>query len=86
LYALKAPETKRQYPKRIEIFLNFVGITGSNIDEKLVNFYDQVKTNSNWLQNALISFITFQKERAWRGEIRESTIPIITSPLNFSAR
>ena len=37
IYALKAPESKRQYPKRLEVFLNFIDIEGSNIQEKLYN-------------------------------------------------
>ena len=28
LFALRASETKRQYPKRLEIFLDFLGIQG----------------------------------------------------------
>jgi len=28
LYALKAPEFQRQYPKRLEVFLNFIEIEG----------------------------------------------------------
>jgi hypothetical protein len=35
LYALKALETKRQYPKHLEVFLKFAGISGSTIEEKL---------------------------------------------------
>jgi len=43
LYALKAPETKRQYPKRIEVFLNFIGICEGTIEERLMVFYEQSK-------------------------------------------
>jgi hypothetical protein len=37
LYALKAPESKRQYPKRLAVFLNFIGIEGSTIEERLAS-------------------------------------------------
>jgi integrase len=83
LYALKAPETKRQYPKRIEIFLNFVGISGSPIEDKLMILYDRAKSNGEWLQNALINFIIYQKERASNGEIKESTIPNYYKPVKL---
>ncbi len=29
LFALKAPETKRQYPRRLEVFLDFLNMQGS---------------------------------------------------------
>ena len=37
LYALKAPETKRQYPKRFEMFLNFLKLYG-DLNKKAYNF------------------------------------------------
>jgi hypothetical protein len=29
LYALKAPETKRQYPRRLKVFLDFLKLDGT---------------------------------------------------------
>lgn len=83
LYALKAPETKRQYPKRLEVFLNFIGISQGTTEEKLLNFYKQSKSDTEWLQNALINFIMYQKERALKGEITESTIPNYYKPVKL---
>jgi len=74
-YGLRAPESKRQYPKRLEVFLNFIDIEGTNLQERIYNFYHKAKSNSQWLQDSLINFITFQKERVLKGEIVESTIP-----------
>ena len=34
MYALKAPESKRQYPKRLKVFLDFLNINGLTIEEK----------------------------------------------------
>ena len=62
LYALKAPESKRQYPKRLEVFLNFINIEGSTLEERLYNLYHQSKSDTEWLQDSLIEFIIFQKE------------------------
>jgi hypothetical protein len=33
LFALKAPETKRQYPKRLEVFLDFLNLSGTFEDK-----------------------------------------------------
>jgi hypothetical protein len=83
LYALKAPESKRQYPKRLEVFLNFIDIQGLNLQEKLYNLYKKSKSDTEWLQDSLIDFIIFQKERANRGEITESTIPNYYKPVKL---
>ncbi len=83
MYALKAPESKRQYPKRLEVFLNFVNMGGLNLEERLHNLYLKCKSDPEWLQDSLIQFIMFQKERASNGEITESTIPNYYKPVKL---
>ncbi len=73
LIALKAPETKRQYPRRLEVFFDFIKLKGS-FENKALDFYQQVLKNTRWLTSQLIKFLQFQKERAAKGEIVESTI------------
>jgi hypothetical protein len=36
-YALKSSESRRQYPKRFEKFLNFVGLEGSLEDQSIID-------------------------------------------------
>ena len=73
LYALKAPETKRQYPKRFEIFLNSLNLSG-DLNDKALQFYQKAKSNPQWFQDNLMKFIEYQKQRATRGEISANTI------------
>ena len=73
LYALKAPDSKRQYPRRLEYFFDYLGLTGT-LKEKCITFYNQAKTDLLWTQHQLMQYIEFQKERAEKGEIAESTI------------
>ena len=47
LFALKAKESKRQYPKRLEIFLKFINIGGLNLEERLCNLYNKYKPFKN---------------------------------------
>jgi len=49
LYALKAPESKRQYPRRLWVFLNFMNIRGSTLEERLYNFHNVSKSDTDWL-------------------------------------
>ncbi|MDN5847647.1 MAG: hypothetical protein L0H53_15390 [Candidatus Nitrosocosmicus sp.] len=74
LFALKAHETKRQYPKRLEVFLDFLGLEGG-FEEKALTFYKNALRDPKWLSFKLVDFIQYQKERVQRNEIVESTIP-----------
>ncbi len=49
-------------------------IPGNEIEERLINFYNKAKQYSQWLQDSLIHFIIFQKERVIKGAISASTI------------
>ena len=44
LYALKAPDSKRQYPRRFEYFLDYLGLKGT-LKEKCIIFYDSCQKN-----------------------------------------
>jgi hypothetical protein len=51
IYALKAPESKIKYPKRFEVFINFINIEGPTFQERTYNFYHKAKSNTQWLQD-----------------------------------
>ncbi|MGB9169471.1 MAG: hypothetical protein WCB31_11145 [Nitrososphaeraceae archaeon] len=73
LYGLKAPESKRQYPRRLEMFLDFLKLKG-DINSKAVQFYKKSKSNPKWLQDNFVRFIEYQKDRVTKGEISSTTI------------
>ena len=73
-YALKAPESKRQYLRRFKPFLDFLNLEGS-VNEQAKQFWIKAKENPKWVENNLMEFIRFQKERTISGEISESTVP-----------
>ena len=73
MYGLRAPDTKRQYPRRFQYFLNFLSIPGT-LEEQAKQFTLRARENIEWAQESLMSFIDYQKERVKRGEIAESTI------------
>ncbi|HEX6294531.1 MAG TPA: hypothetical protein VFZ46_05200 [Nitrososphaeraceae archaeon] len=70
LYALKAPDSKRQYPRRFEYFLDYLGLNGT-LKEKCHTFYEQAKEESLWTQYQIMQYIEFLKERVEKGEIVE---------------
>lgn len=73
-YALKAPETKRQYPRRFKVFLDFLELEGS-FKEQATEFLTRTTQDQRWAEDSLMKFIDFQKVRCDRKEISESTVP-----------
>ena len=73
LYALKAPETKRQYPRRFKVFLDFLKLEGT-FEEQAKQFLVKARANPQWAQDNFMQFVAFQIERTRRKEITESTI------------
>ncbi|MDW0169702.1 MAG: hypothetical protein QOA14_04005 [Nitrososphaeraceae archaeon] len=79
LYALRAPESKRQYPRRLKVFLDYLTNKGelkpySTLDAQSNEFLVKTKENPRWANGQLMEFILFQKDRAERGEIVFTTI------------
>jgi len=70
---MKAQETKRQYPHRLDKFLTFMNLQGT-IQEKCARLYETANKNINLFQSNIFRFINFQKERIERGEISEGTL------------
>ena len=58
LYALKAPDSKRQYPRRLEYFFDYLGLDGT-LKEKCIIFYNQAKDELQWTQHQLMQYIEF---------------------------
>lgn len=73
MYGLKAKETRRRYPKRLKVFMEYCGLVGS-IEKQAKDLFHRAKDNNSWIQNMLIKFIESQKQRVDREEIKESTI------------
>jgi hypothetical protein len=74
VYARRAPETKRQYPRRLKVFFDFLGLEGS-LEVQAVNFLNAAKNNKAWAEESLMKFIEHQKKRCVIGEICGSTVP-----------
>jgi hypothetical protein len=73
MYGLKAKETKRQYPKRLKVFMDYCCLDGS-LEHQAKELFLRAKGSTSWVQSMLIKFIEFQKQRVRQGEILESTI------------
>jgi hypothetical protein len=73
MYGLRAKESRRQYPKRFKVFMDFCGLDGS-LENQARELSLRAKDNNTWIQNTLIKSIEFQKQRVHHREILESKI------------
>jgi len=74
MYALKAPETRRQWPRILKVFFDFLKLD-EPIEKQAKQFLMRTKQDYQWAQHNLLRFMTFQQERVKYGKISESTIP-----------
>jgi len=61
MYALNSKESKRQYPKRLQVFLDFINIRSNSIPENCNLFYKKIEEKEDsvsWLENELLKFFT----------------------------
>ena len=56
---------------------------GYSLEDRLYKLYQRAKSNTEWLQDALIDFIIFQKGRVSKGEIKDSTVPNYYKPVKL---
>jgi hypothetical protein len=63
IYALMSSESKRQYPKRLQFFLDYLQIKDLTIKVKSNSFYGLIKERGiSWLEGELIKFFTVQNQ------------------------
>jgi hypothetical protein len=62
MYALKSSEARRQYPKRLKMLFDFLGLPGS-LEEQANEFLDKARQNIQWSQDSIMKFLDYHKER-----------------------
>ena len=72
MYALKASESRRQYPRRFKMFLDYLKLEGA-LEKQARQFLSKSRTDPQWAEENFMRFIGFQIERVKRGDIAEST-------------
>jgi hypothetical protein len=66
---------QRQYPNLLERFLDFGRFEGLDVEQKATKFYEFVKSKtSEEVEDLVIRFVLFQKERIDRQEITPGTL------------
>jgi hypothetical protein len=64
MYTLKAPESKRQYPKILKVFLDFLTskneLIHSDLENQCIEFMTKSQTNPKWANSKLMDFVLYQ--------------------------
>ena len=74
---LRSPESKRQYPRILQVFFNFLGLDGDieNQSKVFVTRFKKDNEHDRILQKKLLTFSRSQKIRVDNKEISPSTVP-----------
>jgi hypothetical protein len=80
--AIKSQITKRKYEKRLDLFLRHIGIEGDTFEERARNFASKAR-DVQWATTVINDYMRYQKERALRKEISESTVPNYYKPIKL---
>jgi hypothetical protein len=75
MYALKSSEARRQYPRRLKLFFDFVWLRGT-LHEQAIEFVRRLKEDITPEQDNLLRFLDFHKERVRRvrGQLAAGTV------------
>ncbi len=75
MMALKSKETKRQYPKLLKMYLDFIRLDDSLTFENRVNLlYEKSMNEKNWLATNTFRYILYHEKRVERKEIVAGTL------------
>src|SRR5688572_248230 len=73
IYALKSSDAQKQYPARLRLFFNLIGLPGS-LEEQAESFVEKSKIGNQWTQDCIINFVNHYKQRVMRKEIATGTL------------
>ncbi len=80
--AIRSPVTKEKYVGRLDLFLKHIGIEGATFEERARNFASKAR-DQQWATLVINDYMRYQKERAERKEIAESTLPNYYKPIKL---
>src|ERR687891_1347495 len=77
-----SPSTKKQYPRRLKLFFDFIGIPGKDLEEQGQTFLDYGKQEDrNWASQQIMMYLDHEKQRVLRKEISAGTLKTLWTPI-----
>jgi hypothetical protein len=81
--AIRSPLTKDRYEHRLDLFLKHIGIPGENLRERALDFAAKARKDGTWAAYKINEYMRYQKGRAEKGEIAESTLANFWKPIKL---
>ena len=75
--------TRRNYESRVANFLKRLDVVGETLQERASSFVELAKKDTTWATLQLASYMNYQKARADRNEISQSTLPNYFKPIKL---
>jgi hypothetical protein len=76
-----SPSTQRQYPRRLKLFFDFIGLEGQDIEEQGQAFLDQTTQDPAWANQNVMMYLDHQRQRVLRKEITAGTLRTLWRPI-----
>jgi hypothetical protein len=73
MYALKSSEARRQYPKKLKMFFDFLKLP-SSLESQAEGFLNKSRNNVQWSEDRLMRFLDSHKEMVIRKELAAGTL------------
>jgi integrase len=73
---IDSPSTRKNYTHNLEVFLNHIGMSGNDIEEKaqaLLTKAKSTKKNPYWLEDTIMDYIQFLRGRHQKGELSSAS-------------
>ena len=74
MFALKAPDTRRQYPARLKRFLDFSQISGRDLEQQCQNFVKNATQDSRYVFGLIVQFLESLNDKARKKVIEFGTV------------
>lgn len=93
LMSVRSPYTKEHYKGKLKEFFDFIGLSGNSLDDQGQAFLAQAIeernkdhdtntiSNDYWVEDTILSFLDYQKERVYKGELSANTLQTFYAPI-----
>jgi hypothetical protein len=85
---LRSPDTRRQYPRNLKLFFDYLHLlpggsssNNNNLEEQAKAFLDKATGNPQWVEENILLFLDFHKQRVIRKEIAAGTVKNFYRPI-----
>jgi integrase len=84
----RSPSTQRQYPKRLKMFFDHIGLLssdgggeGTDLEDRGQAFLDKARKDPEWANQKIMEYLDYHRHRVSQGEISAGTLRTLWRPI-----